>query len=108
MRNRIGAIRKVITALGGESEIVYYADGPGSTGYGPRQGTIYKINNQSDGLTADLRAEAVKLLADIPGVERAWVTRSDTKTLFTNGYQTKHTYVRGGHIKVHFTHQAQK
>ena len=99
--SRIGDIRNVIVGLGGRSDITYYADGASYGGFGPKTGVNYKVEKWSDGLTHELREEAVKILAKLPGVDKAWLSRPVHMPYYYRG-----AGVVGHHIKVHYTHKA--
>ncbi len=99
--SRIGDIRKVIVDLGGNSDLVYYADGCYSS-MGPKSGVNYKVEKFSDGLTKELREKAVVELAKLPGVDRAWISKH-----YKNSYSTNYFgHAPGEHIKVHYTNRA--
>lgn len=74
--SRIGMIREVVVHFGGNSDFIYYADGPRSNMNKNKGGTTrYKIERYGDGLTVKAREFMVPVLAQLPGVQRAYINR---------------------------------
>jgi hypothetical protein len=99
--SRIGDIRAVIVAHGGNPNFTYYADGPSSNmrghkGTRPRtKNVVYKIERYSDGLTHKKREKCIPDLMKIPGVEKVYISKQ-LKPAYTS-------YMVGGHLKIVFS-----
>lgn len=98
--SRIGDIRAILIGLGGSNNPTYYADGPSRSG--GRSGVLYKISRYNDGLSDKKRLKACELLAELPGVESAYISRKVSRRSY---YGTRYR-PEGGHIKVKYTHKA--